>query len=164
MGSAKYYWPLSAIENKKIVGTRIGNVIGKVTLTTGVKEKPNTALQFTGAGSYIDLGNFDNECFASPDYCSYGLTLSFMASFDTAAIGWSNRVNILDSSGDEKNFLGLSVYIQSQKLWFLVSKISKYFLTSVSIVDNEWRYYVMRWNESLGIAVAVNGQDTSSTR
>ena len=164
MSSAKYYWPLSAIDNNMILGTRLGKVNGKVTLTSGVKEKPNSALQFSGDGSYIDLGKFENECFTSPDYCSYGLSLSFMAWFDKTAAAWSKRVNIIDSARDETSSLGLSVYVQNQELWFVVSRTSMHMTATVPLVDSEWRHYVLRWNNSLGIRISIDGQDVSVNR
>ena len=105
MGSAKYYWPLSAIDNNMILGTRLGKVYGKVTLTMGVKGKPNSALQFSNDGSYIDVGMpAEKECFSSPDYCWNGLTLSFIAAFDKDAISWSKRVNIFRLGERRKEF------------------------------------------------------------
>ena len=164
ISSAKYYWPLSAISNDTVLGTVLGKVNGTVALTSGVREKSNTALQFSGEESYIDLGKFENECFISPDNCWNGLTLSFMASFDQNAVSWSKRVNILDSVTDETNFLGLGVYIQSQHLWFVVSKTSKYVKTNVAITgDKTWRHYVMRWNGS-DIHISVNGQPIFTKR
>ena len=134
---------------------------GKVSLTTGVKENANTALQFASKGSYIDLGKFDKQCFGNPDYCSLGLSLSFMAWFDKYAISWTKRVNILDSLGDETiSNKGISVYIQNKGLCFAVSRTSGYQKISVPLIDNEWRHYVMRWNNSLGLRVFVNGKDT----
>ena len=163
MSSAKYYWPLSTIDNKMVLGTRLGKVSGKITPTLGVKEKPGSALQFSGEGSYIDLGKFDKECFGNLDYCS-GLSLSFMAWFEKTTISSSKRVYILDYMGDETKYKGLGVYIQNNNLFFVVSKTSKYWRTFVPIVDNEWRHYVMRHNDSSGITVSVNGQDISATR
>ena len=160
ISSAKYYWPLSATEKDMILGTTIGKVYGKVNPTRGVKEKENTALLFSGEGSYIDLGKFDKECFGNPDYCSFGLSLSFMAYFDLSAASWTKRVNILDSLGNEDTSnKGISVYIQNKNLWFVISKTSRYKKVSVPLVDNEWRHYVIRWDDSLGLRVSVNGKD-----
>ncbi len=146
-----------------VLGTRLGKVSGKVTQTSGVREKANTALQFSGEGSYIDLGKFDKECFGNLDFCSV-LSLSFMAWFEKTAITWSKRVYILDSVGDETNYKGLGVFIQNGRLWFVVSETSKYVKTFVPIDGNEWRHYVMRYNESSGISVSVNGQDIPAAR
>ncbi|CAB3996190.1 Hypothetical predicted protein, partial [Paramuricea clavata] len=158
MSSAKYYWPLSSIDNNTVLGTKIGTINGKVTPTSGVRGTPNTALQFSSEGSYIDVGKFEKECFGNPDYC-FGLSLSFMAWFDKTAISSSKRVYILDSVEDETKYKGMSVFIQSNNLWFVVSKTARYVNTFVPIVDNEWRHYVMRYNDSASISVSVNGQD-----
>ncbi|XP_028395191.1 uncharacterized protein LOC114519267 isoform X2 [Dendronephthya gigantea] len=164
VSSAKYYWPLSAVENNMILGTTIGKVNGKVIPTTGVREKANTALQFTGEGSYIDLGRFDKECFGDPKYCGFGLSLSFMAWFDTSVMSWTKQVNILGSSGDENTSnKGISVYILNKNLWFVLSRTAESKKVSVPLVDNEWRHYVMKWNNSLGLRVSVNGKDIPST-
>ena len=163
MSSAKYYWPLTYVDDNLIFGTKSGKVHGKITSTSGVKEKPNTALQFSSAGSYIDLGQFDKECFGDPNYCS-GLSLSFMAWFDKTAVKWDKRVSILDSARDENKYRGLIVYIKDNNLCFVVSTLYEYVQTVVPIVDNEWRHFVMRYNGSSGISVSVNGLDFPATR
>lgn len=163
MGSAKYYWPLSYVDNNMIVGTKAGKVNGKVTSTSGVKNKANTALQFSSAGSYIDLGQFDKECLGDPNHCS-GLSLSFMAWFDKTAVNWNKRVSILDSVEDETMYRGLIVYVKDKNLYFVVSKSSEYAQTSVPLVDNKWGHFVMRYNSSSGISVSVNGLVTSTAR
>ena len=143
-----------------VLGTRNGKVYGKVTPTSGLKEKNDSALQFSGEGSYIDMEKFERECFGNPDYCS-GLSLSFMAWFDKVAVT-SSKIPILGSAGDEKKYKGIRIYIQSSKLYFVVSRTSKYVQASVPIVENEWRHYLMRYNETSGISVSVNGQDISA--
>ena len=163
MSSAKYYWPLTYVDNNMILGTKPGKVYGKITSTSGLKEKPNTALQFSSPGSYIDLGKFDKECLGDPNFCA-GLSLSFMAWFDKTAVNWGKRVSILDSVDDEKKYRGLIVYIKDNNLYFVVSKLNEYAQTFVPIVENEWRHFVMRYNGSSGISVAVNGVDIPGTR
>ena len=164
MSSARYYWPLSSIDNNMVLGTKYGKVYGKVTPTSGVKEKSDSALQFSGEGSYIDFGKFVGECFISPDNCSNGFTLSFMASFDPNAPNWSKRVNILDSVGNEMEFSGLGVYISQKNLWFVVSRNSKYVKTNVKITSyRTWYHYVMRWDGS-NIRISVNGQPIFTKR
>ena len=164
MSSAKYYWPLSAIDNNMVMGTRVGKVNGKVTVASGVKAITNSALRFSGQGSYIDFGKFEEECFAFVDNCADGFTLSFMASFDSHAAMWSKRVNILDSVTDETSFTGLGVYIHYNDLWFVVSKTSMYVKTSVGISgDDTWHHYVMRWNGS-NIFISVDGQPIFTRR
>lgn len=163
MSSAKYYWPLSAVDSNNILGTRLGRVNGNVTTTSGVRNKSNSALHFTGEGSYIDLGIFGEECFGNPDFCT-GLSLSFMAWFDKTTASSTKRVYILDSVGDETKYNGLSVYILNNKLWFVVSKTPKYVQTFVGIVDSEWRHYVMRYNESSKFRISVNRQDITIAR
>ena len=163
MGSARHYWPLSYVDNNMIFGTKPGKVNGKVTSTSGVKGKPNTALQFASAGSYIDLGQFDKECLGDPNHC-FGLSLSFMAWFDKTAVNWDQRISILDSVEDETKYRGLIVYIKDSNLYFVVSKSSEFGKTSVPIVDSKWSHFVMRYNSSSGISVSVNGVGISAAR
>ena len=157
MGSSKYYWPLSSVDNNIILGTKLGIPYGKIISTTGVKNMSNTALQFSGTGSYIDAGNFTKECLTFPDKCTNGLTISFMASFDSNAINWQN-VKILDTVGDQSNSAGLAVYVDRQYLYFGVSQAHQSWTGKVSIVgDQAWRHYIMRWNQS-GLNIYINGQ------
>lgn len=146
-----------------VVGTRLGKVYGKVTQISGGSEKSNSALEFSGEGSYIDFGKFDKECFGNPDICS-GLSLSFMAWFDKTAISWTKRVYILGSMADETKYKGLNVYIQNNNLWFVVSTSFTYMRRMVAIVDGEWRHYVMRYyNSGHGrVRLSVNGQDITN--
>lgn len=162
MSSAKYYWPLS--DDEVVLGTRSGELNGNITLATGVKGKPNSALQFSGEGSFIDVGKFDKECFGNPDYC-LALTFSFMAWLDDSSVSSTRRLNILDSiDGDETTNNGLGVYLQNNEMYFVISKTSNYFKSSISIVANEWRHYVMIFNESSGLSIFVNGQNVPSKR
>ena len=164
MSSAKYYWPLSGItDNKMVLGTILGNVTGKVTVTTGVREKPNSAIKFSGEGSYIDVGKFENECFGNPDLCS-GLSLSFMAWFDTTTISSSKEVYIMGSMKDKTKSNGLSVYVQNNEMTFVVSGTRKYWNRRISVTDNEWLHYVMTFNDSSGVDVWVNGGRVTGSR
>jgi hypothetical protein len=156
MSSAMYYWPLSVVDNNMVVGTKLGKKIGNVTPTTGVREKPDSALKFSGEGSYIDFGKFEQECFGDTDLCS-GLSLSFMAFFDRTIVGSSKKVYILGSMKDQSTSNGLSVYIQNNQIVFVVSKTRNYWTARISVVDSEWTHYVMTFNDSSGVDISVNG-------
>ena len=162
MSSAKYYWPLSNLENNITIGTRPGKVYGNITLTSGVKSMSNSSLQFVGPGAFIDAGNFGKECLTFPNACNSGLTVSFMASFDNETSKWKKRVYILDSVGDERNSVGLAVYVENKQLWFVVAGKYQFYMENIALDSDEtWRHYAMRWNES-AIYIYVNAQLSST--
>lgn len=130
-----------------------------INVTSGVKGKPNSALEFSKSGMYIDIPFAFQDCITFPDVCPFKqLTLSFMASFDNTAANW-NKVAILDTlGGNENNSTGISVYISEKKLWFVVSYVNLFWKINIPIRgDNAWRHYVLTCSP-LAINVHVNGK------
>lgn len=163
MSSATHYWPLSNVDNGNIAGTIDGRAFGNIKVITGVKDKPDSALQFSESGMYIDVPFYAQDCLTFPDTCpSKHLTLSFMASFDATAANWQN-VAILDSlGGNKQNSTGLSVTINQQKLVFVVSYVDRLWTVSIPIEgDGVWRHYVMTCSP-IAIEVLVNGKSAIS--
>ncbi|XP_028395163.1 uncharacterized protein LOC114519252 isoform X2 [Dendronephthya gigantea] len=159
MSSATHYWPLSAVKGGKIFGTKDGRAFGDIKVISGVKNKPKSALQFSKPGMYIEVPFEEDYCLTFPDICPLKqLTISFMASFDAAAKSWRN-VTIFDSLGGNKDFsTGISVYIDENKLWFLVSYAAQFWKTSVTLQgDGNWRHYVVISSPD-SIQVFVNGK------
>ncbi|CAB4014988.1 macrophage mannose receptor 1-like, partial [Paramuricea clavata] len=163
MSSATHYWPLSNVDNGSIAGTIDGRAFGNIKVITGVKDKPDSALQFSESGMYIDVPFYAQDCLTFPDTCpSKHLTLSFMASFDATAANWQN-VAILDSlGGNKENSTGISVTINQQKLVFVVSYVDRLWTVSIPIEgDGVWRHYVMTCSP-IAIEVLVNGKSAIS--
>ena len=163
MSSATHYWPLSAVNDDKIFGTKDGRAFGKIKVISGVKNKTKNALQFSMPGMYIDIPFGEDDCLTFPDTCpSKQLTISFMASFDAAATKWK-KVAILDSlGGDELNSTGIAVFIDQNKLWFVVSYVNQVWKTSVPLHgDGVWRHYVLISSQD-SIQVFVNGKYVNS--
>ena len=159
MSSAAHYWPLSNIHDGQVFGTIDGRAFGEINVTSGVKNEPESALQFSNSGMYIDIPFDVEDCLTFPDTCpSKQLTLSFMASFDAAAANW-NKVLILDSlGGSAYNSTGLSVTVDQKKLWFVVSYVNLFLEINIPIQgDGAWRHYALLCSTS-SISVLVNGK------
>lgn len=159
MSSASHYWPLSNVDNKRISGTIDGRAFGSIEVISGVKDEPESALQFSKSGMYIDIPFESEDCLTFPDTCpSNQLTLSFMASFDALAANWDNVV-ILDSfGGNENNSTGISVTVSKKMLVFLVSYVDKFWKISIPIQSyTMWHHYLLTCSDSR-IQIYVNGK------
>ena len=142
-------------------GTKTISAHGNVKSISGRRNKPNSALEFVGAGSYLHV-ILGDECLTNPDRCNRnGVTLSFMASFSSDVKNWTEKVYIFDSIGsDFQKLRGVSVYVENKQIYFLISTISSYCLLNVPLsADETWRHYAMTWNSNV-IVIYINGKAT----
>ena len=163
MSSATHYWPLSNVDDGKVWGTTDGQAFGSINVISGVKNKSESALQFSKSGMYIDVSFEEDDCLTFPDTCPQKkLTLSFMAMFDKTAANWPN-VPLLDSlGGNAQNSTGISVTVNQKQLWFVVSYVDLFWMISVPIQGDEvWRHYALTCSQRL-IQVFVNGKPVGS--
>ena len=163
MSSATHYWPLSNVDDGEVSGTTDGQAFGNIKVISGVKNKSESALEFSKSGMYIDVPFEWSDCLTFPDTCPQKeLTLSFMATFDKSAANWRN-VALLDSlGGNAQNSTGISVTIDQKELWFVVSFVDSFWKISVPIQgDHVWRHYVLTYSQRL-MQVFVNGKAVNS--
>lgn len=151
------YWPLNRIVNGKVLGTSMGTIMGSVS-KPDILQNNKDVIQFTGYNSYVEAGNFPNQCISDADACNNGITMSLIIKLDSNAAGWSGKRFLVDSIGDEafSTSRGFAIYVENRQLNVRVSTTKKYWTVSQTLRANIWHHITMTWSPA-GIKLYING-------
>ncbi|WAR29555.1 PIF-like protein [Mya arenaria] len=140
------YLPMDQIHNGELISYGVETtMIGNVRLSSG---KIGNALDLSGSGEYIHLGNFANSCLGNTSLCMYGFTVAFWLNIKTLP-----QNGYIISTGSN----GISIYLNQLSLFVAVQNGDYQWMTSVSdLAEGLWYFIEVTWTETSGVSLFID--------
>lgn len=157
ISTTDFYWPLDGITDNKVLGTNPAPVTGSVIKATMLQNNKNV-LQFAGYNSYINAGNFGDQCIADAEACTYGISISLIIKIDSDAASWSSKTFLVDTINDDtlSTSRGFALYLLNGQLNVAVLTVKRKWTLTKTLRAGIWQHVVVTWTTS-GLRLYLNG-------
>ncbi|XP_071784801.1 uncharacterized protein [Asterias amurensis] len=152
---ATNYWPMNDPTDIMIAGGNNTIIYGRAQV--GIY--PNLASD----SSWINLGNYSQQCLSEPQFCSEGLSVSLWLKLNSRNMDGMDGV-ILTTASDavQDGRVGVSIILKSSNelLFRVVDGINRAWLLlthSKDVIYNHWCNLAITWHPDVGITAYLNG-------
>jgi len=154
------YWPLDGLVDGKALGSVPGQIVGSVTKATWPLRK--SALKLTTSNSYIQLGEYPNQCISDVDVCTAGLSVAFIVNLNSSSSIWSPMTILVDSIGDSSLLTsrGFVIYIKQGQVKATIFTSTISWSASSSLSAGVWHHVAITWLMGSGLRLYVDGKQT----
>ncbi|XP_064632393.1 uncharacterized protein LOC135490806 [Lineus longissimus] len=123
---------------------------GAAILKPGKKGK---SLSLRSSLWYVDLGDQDSHCYANPERCEYGLSISVYLRF----LNFKDQTYIISNGGHMDDSYGVAFFYEKDQVHFRVSTYTKRYLVSYGdLKKGEWYLFELSWKKEGEITMTVN--------
>lgn len=135
-------------------GIAVGKIHGPWTIQEALAKLGFTplALGLGGSSTWINLGDFPDNCVSRLAKCLYGISVSFKASVSGSGTGY-----LLSSAG-------VNVYYANDTMHFILQDKEKVWEVKHSYIKNTWQTFALSWSRANGLTTVIVGYTASVLR